>query len=184
VFSLGGRAAGFDAPEPDPGTGAALNCGAVALALNQGRLPFRRHPARESAGAETNVNMQSQWWFATLAGFALALGFAGDAAADGMRCGSRLVDTGDSTYDVKSRCGPPQDASRRVETRTERRRVSVPCGRAPARCDQVQEVSADVVIDEWTYDFGPQRFIHYLTFVDGRLYRVTTGSYGTNPDSD
>jgi uncharacterized protein DUF2845 len=128
--------------------------------------------------------MHFQWSYATLAGLALALGYAGDAAADGMRCGDRLVNTGDSTYDVKSRCGPPQDATRRVETRTERRRVRVPCGRGEARCDRVQEVSTDVLIDEWTYDFGPQRFIHYLTFVDGRLYRVGTGSYGTNPDSD
>jgi uncharacterized protein DUF2845 len=128
--------------------------------------------------------MLNRWCYATLASLGLALGYAGDAAADGMRCGDRLVNTGDSTYDVKSRCGPPQDATRRVETRTERRRVRVPCGRGEARCDRVQEVSADVVIDEWTYDFGPQRFVHYLTFVDGRLYRVNTGSYGTNPDSD
>src|SRR4051794_15666208 len=115
--------------------------------------------------------MQNQRWYAmfaslVFASLGLTLGFAHDAAADGMRCGDRLINTGDSTYDVKSRCGLPQDATQRVETRTERRRVRVPCGRGDARCDRVAEVSADVVIDEWTYDFGPQRFVHYLTFVD------------------
>jgi len=36
------------------------------------------------------------------------------------------------------------------------------------------------VVDEWTYDFGPQRFVHYLTFLDGKLARVETGSYGSD----
>jgi hypothetical protein len=35
------------------------------------------------------------------------------------------------------------------------------------------------LIDEWIYDFGPETFVRYLTFVDGRLFRVDTGSYGT-----
>jgi hypothetical protein len=125
---------------------------------------------------------KNRWWLAALGVLGIMLGSA-QAEADGMRCGTRLVSAGDSTYEVKSRCGAPQDATRRVETRTERRRVRVPCGRdGEARCDRVQEVAADVVVDEWTYDFGPQRFVHYLTFVDGKLARVATGSYGTNPD--
>jgi hypothetical protein len=126
--------------------------------------------------------MQLHRWFAALGALALGLAEA-EAEADGMRCGSRLIAAGDSTYTVKSRCGDPQDVSRRVETRTERRRVRVPCGRGgEARCDSVQEVSADVVVDEWTYDFGPQRFVHFLTFLDGKLARVETGGYGTSRD--
>ena len=105
---------------------------------------------------------------------------AAPARADGMRCGSRLVSNGDSTYEVRTRCGEPRDAMRRTETRTERRRVRVACGQGEARCDRVQEISAEVVVDEWTYDFGPQRFVHYLTFLDGKLARVETGSYGSD----
>ena len=115
-----------------------------------------------------------------LSAAALMLG-AGDAAAEGMRCGTRLVSKGDSTYEVRSRCGEPREATRRVETRSERRRVRVPCGRGEARCDRVQEVTVDVVIDEWVYDLGPQTFVRYLTFVDGKLFRVNTGSYGSAP---
>lgn len=126
--------------------------------------------------------MQILRWLPVLG--ALGFGLLGsEAAADGMRCGTRLISAGDSTYAVKSRCGEPQDATRRVETRTERRRVRVPCGRNDeARCERVQEVSADVVVEEWTYDFGPQRFVHYLTFFDGKLARIQTGSYGTSRD--
>ena len=122
--------------------------------------------------------MQTHWWYPTLVAFGIALG-AGDAAADGMRCNNRLVSKGDSTYLVRSRCGEPNDATRRVETRTERRRVRVPCGPGGVLCDRVEEVSTDVVIDEWTYDFGPQQFVRYLTFVDGKLFHTATGGYGT-----
>jgi hypothetical protein len=114
-----------------------------------------------------------------LAALGLWLGAVTTASADGMRCGNRLVSKGDSTYDVRARCGEPQGATRRTETRTERRRVRVPCGGGEARCDREQEVSIEVVVDEWTYDFGPQRFMQYLTFLDGKLARVETGSYGS-----
>lgn len=122
--------------------------------------------------------MQTFCWYPTLAALGIALG-AGEAGAEGMRCGNRLVSKGDSTYSVRSRCGEPNDATRRVETRTERRRVRVACGRGDAQCDRVQEVSTDVVVDEWIYDFGPQQFVRYLTFLDGKLARVETGSYGS-----
>jgi len=35
-----------------------------------------------------------------------------------------------------------------------------------------------IVYDEWKYDLGPNRLIRYLTFVQGRLRHVRTGSYG------
>ena len=54
---------------------------------------------------------------------------------------------------------------------------------SPSRSRAVQrtevERSTDVVIDEWTYDLGRQKLIRLLTFVDGKLYRVETGGYGT-----
>jgi len=36
-----------------------------------------------------------------------------------------------------------------------------------------------VAIDEWTYDFGPTRFVRYLTFEQSRLISVTEGDYGS-----
>lgn len=108
--------------------------------------------------------------------------FSAPAAAEGMSCGNRLISKGDSLYQVRSVCGEPDDAQRRVETRTERRRVRVPCRHGAGQCESTVEHTSDVVVDEWTYDFGRQRFIRYLTFVDGRLYTVHTGSYGSRAD--
>jgi hypothetical protein len=103
------------------------------------------------------------------------------AGTDGMRCGQRLVSSGDSTYQVRSLCGEPAATDRRVETRVERRRVRGPCFKDQSgqlRCERDEAVSIDVVIDDWTYDFGPRRFVHYLTFENGKLVRVATGGYG------
>ena len=102
-----------------------------------------------------------------------------------MYCGSRLISVGDTLYQVRSVCGEPDDAQHRIETRTVRQRVRVPCERQQrrgAQCETTVEHSSDVVVDDWTYDFGRQRFIRYLTFLDGRLASVQTGSYGSRDD--
>ena len=107
-----------------------------------------------------------------------------DARADSLRCGNRIVATGDSLHVVRSLCGEPTAERRRFETRTEERRVLTDCRTSKTphrRCERVEKVIREVQIDEWTYDFGPQRFVHYLTFLDGKLARVATGSYGSEP---
>jgi len=102
------------------------------------------------------------------------------ARADGMQCGERLVTSGDTLYKVRSTCGDPDDARHRVEYRTVRVRVPGPCleenGRR--RCERETEQTIEVVIDEWVYDFGKNRFVEYLYFEQGNLVRVSEGSYG------
>lgn len=104
-----------------------------------------------------------------------------DARADSLRCGNRIVATGDSLHVVRSLCGEPNAERRRFETRTEERRVLTDCRTSKTphrRCERVEKVTREVQIDEWTYDFGPRRFIQYLTFVDGRLLEVEAGGRG------
>jgi hypothetical protein len=102
------------------------------------------------------------------------------AHADSLSCNSRIVSTGDSRYDVRAVCGEPDDATQRVEYRTSRGRVVGPCTRdgKKLRCSRSEETVVEVVIDEWTYDFGRNRFVQYLTFEQGRLATVKSGSYG------
>ncbi|HEU4578468.1 MAG TPA: DUF2845 domain-containing protein [Polyangiaceae bacterium] len=110
---------------------------------------------------------------------------ASAARADSLSCNGRIVSQGDTLYQVRSLCGEPDDAQHRIETRTVRHRVRVACARdqnPSGQCDTTVERSTDVVVDEWTYDFGRQRFIRFLTFIDGRLARVQTGGYGTRDD--
>ena len=117
-------------------------------------------------------------WGAALAGSAWLLLSAAEAEANGLRCGNRLVQPGDSAYDVKTLCGPPDDIQQRVEHRFVRHWVTRECAAPGGRCAVWVDGIVDVVIDEWTYDFGPQRFLQYLTFESGRLVLVTSGGYG------
>jgi len=96
-----------------------------------------------------------------------------------MRCGGRLVSDGDSFFDVRRICGDPDAVFQRIEYRTLRRRSPGAClerGFDP-RCDE-RERTIEVVIDEWIYDLGPNKFIRYLTFEQGRLRDIQTGRYG------
>lgn len=117
------------------------------------------------------------WAIAVLLG---GLATSATAHADSMNCKNRIVSTGDTRYQVKSTCGDPDDASQRVEYRTVRGRVAGPCTRQGDRivCSDTREQVVEVVIDEWTYDFGKNRFLQHLTFEQGRLTTVRTGGYG------
>jgi hypothetical protein len=112
------------------------------------------------------------------AAFALVLSLATSTAqaGDGLRCGSKLVSTGDTSSEVRSVCGAPDYVAQHNEKRTVRQARSVPC--AAGVCVVMVEDTVDVPVEEWTYDFGPHRFLQFLRFEQGRLVRVTSGGYG------
>ncbi len=109
----------------------------------------------------------------------LTAGAASAADAGSMRCGTRLVSVGDTQYEVRATCGPPDASQQRTETRTVRHQVRVPC--ADGRkgwCTAMVERAVEVAIEEWVYDFGTRRFLQHLTFEQGRLVRVESGERG------
>lgn len=103
------------------------------------------------------------------------------ANADSMRCGNKLVLPGDSMHEVKARCGDPDDAMHRTEVRKTVNRVSGPCpdNVNGVKCSSSAVDSVEVAIDEWTYDFGPDRLIQELRFEDGKLVSITNRGYGS-----
>lgn len=124
-------------------------------------------------------------WVLTFLLFA-GLTTSASARADTIGCKGRIVGTGASRYEVRSVCGEPDDVSQRVEYRTLRGRVAGPCTRQGDRivCSDTREHVIEVVIDEWLYDFGKNRFIQYLTFEQGRLVTVRSGGYGHKPPAN
>jgi len=70
-----------------------------------------------------------------------------------MRCGSELVEVGDSMETVAKKCGPPDD----VEIH------KLPSGRP---------------LLVWVYDFGRNRFVQLAEFDVGLLVDVVTRGYG------
>jgi hypothetical protein len=90
-------------------------------------------------------------------------------------CGSEIVSTGDRNYDVLRKCGEPAHTEVWAEERIRRdfgylfeeNQHRVPLF--------VREL---VMTEEWEYNFGPQRFLRYLRFENGRLTKISLGDYG------
>ena len=102
--------------------------------------------------------------------------------ADGLRCGEKLASNGASLYEVRAKCGEPDEAQHSIETRTVQRKVLAPCANDGKRlCEVIENQSVMVSIDRWTYDFGSNRFLAFALFEQGNLVRVSKGPYGQKP---
>ena len=108
----------------------------------------------------------------------MTLLLCGSSQADGLRCGDKLASNGESLYEVRAKCGDPDDAQHSIETRTVPQKVLVPCANSAKLCETVVLQTTQIAIDRWTYDFGSNRFIELAHFEQGNLVRVSTGTYG------
>lgn len=107
----------------------------------------------------------------------LAMAWPATALADGgFRCGDRVVDVGDHMTEVQNKCGEPDFATQRNERRVVRRTLKVHRGAVEEWV--TEEVEVDVPLDEWTYDFGSNAFLRFVTFENGQMVNVRTGGYG------
>jgi hypothetical protein len=76
--------------------------------------------------------------------------------ADNFICppNDKIVSTGDNMYTVQGLCGPPVFENQRTIYRGARGSVST------------------IVVDEWTYDLGPNRLKATLIFHNGVLFQI------------
>jgi hypothetical protein len=96
------------------------------------------------------------------------------ASADrALRCQGRLVYIGDNKADVVSKCGKPDHIEQWEEN---------PNGHTSKIYDYEKEryqlpelIKGPILIERWTYDFGTNRFIRYLFFQNGELYKIERG---------
>jgi hypothetical protein len=102
---------------------------------------------------------------------ALLLTLAVPASADGLRCGSKLVSTGDPRAKVRQFCGEPTD----VQTRAILRRPTFGFG---GRIYSYGDGFVEVPVEIWTYNFGPYKLMREIRFVDGRVENIETLGYG------
>jgi hypothetical protein len=101
---------------------------------------------------------------------AAVLALSGPAAADSMRCGSKLLTDGDPLDKVEALCGPPASI--------ERREILRPYG---YHRGVTVHSSYEVSVEIWTYNFGPHKLMYRLRFEDGLLVDVDTLSHGYHP---
>lgn len=93
-----------------------------------------------------------------LSGLAL---YAAPAAA--MRCDNKLVIEGMTRYEVRERCGDPDDISKRYAT-------------VYRRTAHDETVAVEIEIEEWFYDGGSNKLDRRLQFINGRLDNEKVGS--------
>jgi hypothetical protein len=87
-----------------------------------------------------------------------------------LRCGHELVKDGDHLVQVLRKCGDPVYTAHRIEYRAVRLRQP----------GLDFERYVPVEIEEWTYDFGPSRFMQVLRFENGRLIEIDSLGYGSD----
>ncbi len=90
--------------------------------------------------------------------------------AHALRCGGRVVQTGDSSLRLIQFCGEPA----RVENREDRIAIE----RYDSRRGEYYTEYVSEPYELWTYNFGPRRFINIIEIRDGVIRDIRTGGYG------
>jgi hypothetical protein len=96
------------------------------------------------------------------------------SASDGMRCGSKVITDGESRERVLALCGEPAGVTQSYIMRQ-------PSFSRNNRVVYYGSQLAEVLVETWTYNFGPNKLMRRLRFVDGILEDIVTLGYGYNP---
>ena len=126
------------------------------------------------------------YWPLILLGWMLIVGAS---PAYALFCGSAIISEGDHKLDVLRKCGEPVAVEEEVVYET----IYVdphghPRHRRPLRKDFLhpwhgvpigpQILTVPVLIEVWTYNFGPHRLMYRLHMVEGVLRDIRTLGYG------
>lgn len=87
--------------------------------------------------------------------------------AGSMMCRNGIVSRGDTIPEVVKKCGPPTFAFQREQTEVDLKR----------RHSGVRTIRK-ILIDDWTYNFGPNEFMYQLIFENGRVARIESLDWG------
>lgn len=107
---------------------------------------------------------------------------AGPALA--FRCGGRIVSEGDHASKVRKVCGEPVSIQERVIYRSG---ITRPHRRAEGPGNGIfldREVFSydrsyvEIVVEEWTYNFGPRRLMQLVRFENGFVAEIKAIGYG------
>lgn len=95
-------------------------------------------------------------------------------ADDTLRCGSKLIHTGDGKDKVRTLCGEPTDIA---FVGTIKRRT-IPDSRSYDDQYYYGPAWAELPVEVWTYNFGPNKLLRKLRFVGNELVSINTDGHG------
>ena len=108
---------------------------------------------------------------------AIVLSLSNAFADSALRCSNRVVSVGATPAEVTDKCGDPVYIEQWEEGGDgyifqlfdyETERYLAP-----------RLIKAPMHMERWTYDFGNNKFIRYLTFQNGQLIKIKTGDKGS-----
>jgi hypothetical protein len=106
-------------------------------------------------------------------------------SAFALRCGTRLVSEGDHQLKIEKYCGEPTAVTVRTIYRS-----GIPASRYRHSRQQISRANSgeellihnrsveEVLIEEWTYNFGPRRLMRVIRFENGLVTSVSELGYG------
>ncbi len=110
-----------------------------------------------------------------------------DARATSIRCGVRLITEGDFKARVLAECGEPDHVEFWEEERVYGFRnhpsyygiyEDYEHWQPNYRYGKPYRIKKLVIIEEWTYNHGPGRFMDHLRLENGIVVGITSGDYG------
>ena len=106
---------------------------------------------------------------ALLAAAIIAFAFVPAVATESgsMRCGGGIVSPGDTAAEVIGKCGQPAATLQREEKKV-----------ATGANGKGEKSVTTTVIEEWTFNFGPNQFQYQLSLENGRVARIESLGYG------
>ena len=110
-----------------------------------------------------------------------------NAHATSLRCGVRLITIGDYKSRVLAECGEPDHVEVWEEERVYGFRYhprfygfddNYEYARPNYEYGSPYRIKKLVVVEEWTYNRGPTRFMNHLRLENGIVRRIKSGDYG------
>jgi hypothetical protein len=111
------------------------------------------------------MTIKNKTFFALLAATPLLLV---TVPAHAFRCGPRIITTGDHADEILRYCGEPVSVQRRYSER----------GFVDEYGRRFRGFIEEVVIEEWTFNFGPQHLMRVVRLENGYVADVKTLGYG------
>jgi hypothetical protein len=86
--------------------------------------------------------------------------------SDSLRCTGGIISIGDIASELVRKCGQPTYATQREQKLVEE-------GTIPG-----ERIITTIIIDDWTYNFGANRFQYRILLKNGRIWNIESLNYG------